>query len=1011
MRQTKPILCIGAAVCLLAGTWPLNALAQLPPTEVAVCVRGEENPPSFQAMVFSEMRNAHTRTENEIGFFEQNLHAIPPANRLYEDSLVRSHLISKEIPLNLSDEYTTSRVVLEKEVVNENCRCTDCELVEFQVALDCNTCTRSSSEGMKCIHNNAPQWINVDFNPAINPLVVTGNRKRVEIDILNMNLIGSQLCWRGIFRSQKRKNENQNCTPTLRHFSMEYQSVKSGEYTRSSPMPVANMAFVASYITPKSFFDTEASRRAVTGLEDYTRRGMVRAYELYNPENPQETTRKLKWSLKSGISNPMFLDYGGVRYHQHGPLQRQGTWAPIETDVFDDFFKRSDLNKCNTQEGMLIYDLNRSNSCTDDDIIVLKNWIIGLETYAARAARAGGAIPTAFDLSTPAVFTNNPLVYPPWVRLGSQTEINNYRRWKSELNRPDMALILLGSTTGEIYGIDAGLYRADNKDGCLESVNHYRGYFKPYAGCQREDGSIKRHIGALASDSSAGKVKTVYYPWALRPNYLYEYNTKYYGTEYQSKYSVLRPSLNASAVFMDVDFMSPRANALPEFEDASRPLSWDQTDFGEGFRAKGGHSFIIMSSGPTQSILQVLAIGVNSEKPDENPRLYLIWELNFKTNPRIQGYLNNLPQGKPRFSTNSSRHAPLVGRFMFNRAGNPLSTGIAKWLAVVGSDYRPGVDSDGNPLAGVVYFMDVYTGDLLKLTPQIPGSDWAGFVLLEPGEGVGGEIVGLDLQHQSIEVPKPDPDGIYDVIYIPTTKGRVYRVNLLRYNSGNDTALFGDAYKKCKVIDIPQTLKGLGLRAEEAELQGIHSNMAVYQRGKKVRIYVGTGDNPDVYDKKIDPTAGAYYVLAFELDESSVGTADCAAAELLWAKALPAGEKVWGGVSVTQTNVAVGTATGGSSDMCGLDARSEGALYVLEADTGIILKSQQAQIVASPVAFDGHFLYVDVKTQFGIVAAEGISGWNNSPDVLPTTTPPIMKVLEQIFEKNVRRTKPPYVEY
>jgi len=996
------VLFMSIAAYLPLGMLPQEAFSQGLGTASATCIRAEDKEEPFRADGFAEIHNAHIVSEREIAFFEEDFQTTRKPNG---DSWVRAEVVSTEIPQQLADDYTISRVVIEKELSSTNCYCNDCEHIEIQIALDCKTCTKNSSGLVSCAYNNHPQWISLEHPPSAPRMYMTEGPNRFEIDTLSIGFVGTHLCWRGIFREDTRKIESPNCMRFLKKLSIGYQAVKSGEYTRSSPMPIANMAFISSYTTPKSQFDTEASTRLVTGLKDYTRRGMVRAYELYNPEKPKETTKKLKWSLKSGLSNPGTLDYGGVRFHNKGPMQTQGSWAPVATDVFDDFFSQSRLKSCTTPLGIQLYDLNQSNSCTQADALALQNWLIGVD---ADAARAQGAIPTAFELSTPAIFTNSPIVYPPWVRLASQTEIENYRRWKAELTRPELAFLLLGSTTGEIYGIDAGLYVAAENDGCLKSVQHHRGYFKPYPGCPKEEGSLKRYTGELPGNPSAGKVKTVYYPWLFRQNCLFEYNTRYYGTPHQQAYSIFRPSLNASVAFMDVDFMSPRGNALPEFEDASKPLAWEYVDSGQGYRAKGPHSLIVLSSGPSRSLLQVLFIGANSEKPNENPRLYYLWELDFEADLRVKDHNLKAPlYNKPSFGTKSSRHAPLVGRFMFNRVTNPLPAGVAKWLAIVGSDYKPGLDSDEISKAGVVFLVDVYTGELLKLTPQIPGSDWGGFVLLERGEGVGGEIVGLDLQHQSIDRPKPDPDGIYDVIYIPTTLGRVYRVNLLKYNPSSNAAYYGDAYGKCKVIDLPEIVKGFGASDEEAKRQGIHSNMAVYQKGKKVYIYVGTADNPDIYDKKIDPPAENYHMFAFELDESSVGTAACAPAKLLWAKKLPAGEKVWGGISVNPKEVVVGTATGGSSDICGLNAETEGHIYVLAAETGEILQSKEAQVVASPVAFDGHFLYVDARSHLESLASAGINSWNNSPATMPLTTPPAMKILNQTFEQDIRREKAP----
>ncbi|MCL2625697.1 MAG: hypothetical protein FWD46_02630 [Cystobacterineae bacterium] len=974
MERAKPVWFLSAVVCLLLGIFPWKAWAQSAPTCLGSADTNQQG--LFGVQAFVEFRNAQFLSASEIAF-----------TNIRQEAVARSVVLSKEIPVNLADDYTISRVVFEKSTLNTNCNaCPTCELIEFQISLNCNTCVRNANGTVTCVQNSQPQWITLGFNPA-------DIRKRVELDTLGMGFIGSQLCWRA--RLTAKPTERPDCRPTFKNIYVGYQAVKSGEYSRSSPMPVANMAFLASYITPRSQFDSEVSSRAVTNLKDYSRRGMVRAYELYDPEFPEKTTKKLRWSLKSGISTPDFLDHGGVRYHQKGPLQTQGTWAPLELDVFDEYFS---LEKCKTPENILLYDLNRSNSCDNKDPVILKNWLIGLD--ADGALRAYGAIPTAFDLSTPA-FISMPVAPPPWVRMASQAEINNYRLWNGGRKSSDKALLWLGSTTGEIYGIDAGTYYPDEQDGCLTSVRHHRGYFQPLPGCPKNtDGSLKRYTGELEWFPGVGKVKTVYRPWTFRANYIYEYNTKYYGTEYQSRFSVLRPSINASLSFVDVDFMSPQMKMQHDFENPNLPLTWE-LDQGLGYRPKGGHSLIAISSGPNQSLFQTIFSG-------RDERLYYLWELDFKTNKNVQEFFDNASQYfKPAFNRNSSRHTPLTGRFMFNKPTPSLEVGIAKWMAVVGSDYHPGVDGAGRLLAGAIYFIDLYTGELMDLSSYIPGPNWVGLTLLEPGEGVGGEIVGLDLQNQSVERPKPETDGIYDVIYIPTTFGRVYRLNLLKYdNNSNDR--FGDPFSKCKIIDIPEILGRVSnLNSEDLKRQGIYSNLAVYKDGKTVRIYVGTADNPDIYDKEIDPPAAVYYVLAFELDESSVGTAACTPAKPLWIRELPPGEKVWGGISVAAKEIVVGTATGGSSDICGLDSKTQGNLYVLASTTGELNQPPKAgQIVAPPVAFDGHYLYVDAENNFEIIASEGVAGWNNNPEGSQSIQTSSMKLLEQSFEQDIRQKKP-----
>jgi type IV pilus assembly protein PilY1 len=275
-----------------------------------------------------------------------------------------------------------------------------------------------------------------------------------------------------------------------------------------------------------------------------------------------------------------------------------------------------------------------------------------------------------------------------------------------------------------------------------------------------------------------------------------------------------------------------------------------------------------------------------------------------------------------------SRHAPVIGRF-------DVQTGsgvVRRWLAVVVSDFTPNALS-----AGTVYFLDLATGQPLNLdtAPAVRPA----VVPLEQDEGIAGEPVPVDV----------DANGAYDTVYVPSTSGKVWRLSLLTTSLA---AAAGQEILRCAVADARQTLEATG-PLQPAGTERIFSNIAVKvvrTPTPQAQIFFGTADNPD---DPTDATAPYYYALSYQ--DVSPGSTTCPPIALNWYHQLDPGQRVWGGVTINQDSVFIGTAVGTAADACNLDSTVNGQLYTL-SQTGF-LKSQVdlgGHATSTPILEDNH---------------------------------------------------------
>jgi type IV pilus assembly protein PilY1 len=199
-------------------------------------------------------------------------------------------------------------------------------------------------------------------------------------------------------------------------------------------------------------------------------------------------------------------------------------------------------------------------------------------------------------------------------------------------------------------------------------------------------------------------------------------------------------------------------------------------------------------------------------------------------------------------------------------------------------------------------------------------------VLGDEGEGVGGAPVAMDV----------DDDSNYDVIYVPTTKARVFRINLRDVDASRP---LGSAIPACVIADARNDKDPATNRVvDDAARQGLYSQIAVRQErtgsGTSVRIYLGTGNNPDLDGEDVDrDPRPRYHVMAF-VDPKPL-TAGCVQRSVAWVQKLGPRQVVWGGISVDEDGVVhTATAVGTSASQCSLDADESGLRYAFNGTTG-----------------------------------------------------------------------------
>ncbi|NPC68607.1 DUF4114 domain-containing protein [Corallococcus exiguus] len=829
--------------------------------------------------------------------------------------------------------------------------------IRYSIAVDCNICANGT-----CTRNQFPTWVPVDF-PETSPPTQT-----VELDLLSLGVTGSQLCWKVDVSSP-----NERCHPIIDNINVGFQAVRSGSFARASPSAIGNALVWGVNETPGSNWGQNwpgtglpaAATRAYDARKDYTLRGRLYFKSLYDPETPLVTTSTQHWEAGRvmadafrGSTDPLTRKLYTVTSSTNFARKdvstfKDGANSPLFPDELCDVPKLGNVipwnlngdNKCGTPTAD--NDSGHKVSADKSDRAFLVNWLYGWEDSQDPAPNnvkkpwALGGI----NLSTVA------LAIPPykdtWYQNAPASEQEKFKTHFIDALKNRETVAYVGTMTGMLHAFKSGAYRTSTQDTCV-GESQYRGYFEPVSGACANP--AVRNYGT-------GDELFAYLPYGLLGRYRNQYAV------FQGSGTLARPSMDASPSIANVDF----GNLSPA-KPAWTPSSADTK--------KGAKTVLVSASGKTSPL--VFAMDITS--PDKvGTAQYPIpmWEFDM-LNTQVTATANNrtvtdafttarnsnasvnLPD------TKGSRFAPTVVRAMWgSNAAN------AQWIAAVGTDYEPGPD-----YAGTLYLIDMKTG-----LPLASGSEkFAGVITLDKGAGIGAESAMVDL----------DKDGTFDVIYVPTTAGHVYRINLTKLTPGQP---LGNAVQKCLVADAPTSLdktayNPAGADHQDQKFQQIFSNLAVTSTntpsGPVVRFFFGTSDNPDLYSDGPPDKDNSYhyFLLGFE-DTDPWGASGCKPTlEPMWADRLDAGQTVWGGVTLTADKVFATTAVGKAADVCNLSETKNGKFYstsqlnqtgVPHAATGQDLGGHG---ISAPIIHDEHIIAIDALGNAVGMGADG-ARWNN----------------------------------
>lgn len=831
--------------------------------------------------------------------------------------VVTSGVVSGDISPSVAPDYTITTV-------------------KFTRDDDATTCTGATP----CYHEDVPGACanaspSIEYDVAVDCRICSGNTctdnptptwtritfpdtspptRTAELNMLDLGFTGSQLCWRASIRSS-----NQYCRPTINNIDVNYQALKAGRYSRSAVTPVANAILFGSREVPGQRMLPAPATRVYDGRRDFSLRGHLSLQSLYDPETPTATNAVVRWDAGKVMSDRLF---GGLA----DPRAR--SLYTVENQALGDYDRvsvASDLGEFNhgsrafpstlcaeLSGGQYVYDLNRDGVCDGKDRLFLKDWLYGYED-GQTPAPDNLRRPWAMggiDQSTPAFV--GPSGRPGWWYRTSFSEQQAFdqRYLQGLATRESTAFV--GTVTGFLHAFNAGRYRTGN-DRCTPSITEMRGYF------ERTDPTCNGGPGRVYG---GGEERYAYLPGSLLSRYVNHYVAYRPGDVVDGGATV-----NASPTVADVDL---GGMSLPWTPDTQRN--------------RGAKTVLVSTTGKTENVVFALDI---TRPTDPQP----LWEytLNQGLNT-LFSVARGLNSAVKQPDTKGSRHSPAVVRMRFANV-----TPAERWVAVVATDYEPNTNA-----AGTVYFLDLATGRPVAglLEPTL------GVVTLEENEGIGGEPSVVDV----------DQDGIFDVVYVPSTSGRVYRINP---GFANGT-LMGQRQAVCKVVDVPADL---GTRPD-ASRQKLYSPVAtrVVPATRHVRLFMGTGDDPDRNDAVADNYHLMAYVDTAPLAESCAPTG----ATPLWKQQLPAGERVWGGMVANDTDVYATTAVGNTVQPCDLSNTQFGRFYGLKQEPDangnpVAISGSGTSLgghgLSVPVLHDNHLFIASVEGQPLMV---GNDQWNNS---------------------------------
>ncbi|NRD43440.1 DUF4114 domain-containing protein [Corallococcus exiguus] len=818
--------------------------------------------------------------------------------------------------------------------------------INYSIAVDCRVLDDKGAYQP----NPNPAWIPVVFPTTTPPT------QEVELDLLAMGVTGSQLCWKVDISSP-----NDRCVPIIDDVDIGYQAVRSGAYARSSPSTLGNVAIWGVNETPGQAWGTGWPNtagtlpgpgiRAYDGTKDYSIRGRLYLQSLYNPEDPSKTAANERW--EAGRVMAVALTSAA------DPLNRKlyttdssGNRAEVKNMAGDKnsvLFPDSLCNDFSEIDNRFKYDMNHDGRCgtptidkddfpdkhiegRENERDFLVDWLYGYENRQATGSdnvrRPWGM--GGINLSTVAVAV--PPYQDNWYQNAKPTERDLYRdNFMTPLDKRG-TVAYVGTMTGALHAFDTGDFRNALRDGCI-GWDQQRGYFEPKA-CGSASSPAAREYGT-------GEELFAYMPNMMLSQYRNQY------VRFRGSATLPKPQIDASPTIANVDL-----GTKATWTDASITFDWKPS--ATASRNLGAKTVLVSASGKSNPTVFALDI----TRPDLPAQYPLpMWEFSL-ADSTVATEFGKDPSVVPPDNT-GSRHAPSVARIAWNGSADK----DRRWVAVVGTDYEPATKR-----AGAVFLLDMKTGKPLDLDTTADGK-YAGVITFEEGVGIAAESPMLDL----------DRDGTYDVMYVPTTNGSIWRVNLKSVKKTNKR---GNKVEKCLVAKTSLALKGQ-IPDSDLKYQQLFSNMAVKlmttDKGPAVRFFLGTGDNPDQYTDgppEADPKNPQfqYFMLGFE-DTDPKSEKACKTLDPMWVQKLEKGEKLWGGVTISADSVYAATAVGAAADICNLSDTRNGSAYTADQLTGAIKRTvMDGHAISPPVVHDEHLF---VLTATGKMKIKGSKKWNN----------------------------------
>lgn len=547
--------------------------------------------------------------------------------------------------------------------------------IRYYLAVDCQLCNSGG-----CAPNPSPSWRRVQFPNTTPPT------HEVELDMLELGLVGSQLCWKAELISP-----NEFCQPEVHNVNVGYQAIRGGLYTRASPMLLGNAAVWGASELPGSSWGSAAgkpapSTKALTNRPDLTPRGHLFLKSLYDPERPDQTNPVERWNAgpvlvqRVGASEPgprklYTLDPGSPynRLEIASALDDTAASSPLFPDTLCD----------EIAGGQPLYDLNGDGICGTpthptktltghlNDRRFLLDWLYGWEDRydPAPVNPKGGNQKRAWPLGAINLSTVA-LAAPPfpdaWYHSAPPAEKDAFNtNFIARLGNRD-TVAFVGTMQGMLHAFRMGRFRNSTRDSCTDALR-YRGYFEPLSCASGSEVSPR--------DYGSGEELFAYLPRALLGGYAESY--------LQRVSPLVRPQIDASPTLAHVDLGLP---GLPP---------WTIADTAQ--RSAGAKTVLVSATGKGNP--SVFALDVTDPSKPWYP--LPMWEYLLQDADRDLTFAAALGRAvrdslpRPDVPDGSgSRHAPSVGR---------LTWGTEKrWAAVVPTDYEP---SPGR--AGALYLLDM----------------------------------------------------------------------------------------------------------------------------------------------------------------------------------------------------------------------------------------------------------------------------------------------------------------